>query len=179
MELDFIDKRGQRMLDGLKNDPAYSAVAPLFYEEDLNILTAANQDRYAETLDEVIDVLRSDERISLSTEGLRASSYKKGYVRYVNIDEFSCSLLYDQDNWSDHDSVSTPFWLGIKRSGWKLTPEIRDWMKKYPSNHVSSTWNTQPCIALIPLVGKNSYEVCVDLAEQIIGLLNQLKKELG
>ena len=168
---EFIDRRAARMLDALKNDPTYHEAPPFFSESDLRMETAQNTDRYPEALDEVVGMLKCDDRIKCSTKGLRAAPSQDGYARYMNIGSLSVGIVYSKNNWRDPGSAETPFWLAIMDSEWKMTNEIRNWILGREPNLISSEWNRIPCIAVIPEIGLSFDETCVKIENDIVLLL--------
>ena len=175
-ELEFVERRAGRMRDGLKNDLAYHAVSAFFREGDLSIDQTENVDRFPEMLEEVANIMVSDMSITASTDNLKGSPRKAGYSRYMNINDYCCSLIYDQNNWRDKASEVTPFWFGIKGKNWKMTPEILRWIETKDPYTVSALWNKQPCIALKPLTGETFDVVCADLKRQIVELVRDLER---
>lgn len=168
--LRFIEKRAERMTRALedKNQKA------CFSEKDLEYHTVENQDDYFEILDGVVNLLKRDDSIDVSTKRLRATRYADGYVRYIRINGYGCGLLFDKANWKDPDSVMTPFWLNINDHGWKLSERLISWLDSKDENFVASKWQKKPCMALIPQANATYHQVCRSLKQQIVNAIREI-----
>ena len=172
--LEFVAKRSERMRMALENDDAYHNVSTWFCEADTDYRSFGYADSYYEILDEVLNMLKKESSLDVSTARLRATPYANGYVRYVKINGYSCAILFDKANWKDLESVITPFWLGITDSSWKLSDNIRQWLEDQDPQHIASKWQKQPCLALVPIVDKPFHEVCINLKQQIITAISEI-----
>ena len=145
-----------------------------FSEKDLEYHTVENQDDYFEILDGVVNLLKSDDSIDVSTKGLRATRYADGYARYIKINGYGCGLIFDKANWKDPDSVNTPFWLNINDCDWKQSERLRFWMDSKDDNYIASKWQKKPCLALIPPANATYHQVCEKLKQHIVNAINEL-----
>ena len=172
----FINKRAERMVRALECDPAYINATSSIVTENNSSCEAEKYDDYYEILDEVINQLRRDDSLDVSTKRLRATRYSNGYARYVRINGYSCAILFDRANWKDPESIMTPFWLGITDSKWKLTVSIRAWIYNNDESQIATKWQNQPCLALIPVPNEPFHQMCEHLAQQIVDAIRELEK---
>lgn len=172
---EFIAKRAERMRRALERDDAYKNSTTWFSEADKEYHSPKYLDNYYEILDEVLNKLKKETSIDVSTKRLRATPYANGYVRYVKINGYSCAILFDKANWHDPESVMTPFWLGVTDSTWKLSDSIKKWLYNQDPRYVASNWQKQPCLALEPITDKPFHEVCTNLKQQIMNAIYDIE----
>jgi len=170
--LQFIEKRAERMMRALKD----KNVRACFTEEDLEFHSVENQDVYFEILDEVVNMLKRDDSLDVSTKRLRATRYADGYVRYIRINGYGCGLLYDKANWKDSESISTPFWLNINDFGWKLSEKLKSWLDSKDGYLIARKWQKKPCLALVPPFNESFHQACEILKQQIVDAIRALDK---
>ncbi|MBR3379346.1 MAG: hypothetical protein IKG72_04330 [Bacillus sp. (in: Bacteria)] len=176
--LQFIEKRAERMRHSLKSGLVYRNIESCFSESDLEYHSPEYTDDFFEILDEVVNLLKNDSELDVSTKGLRATRYANGYARYVKINGFGCGLLFDKENWKDPESVATPFWLNVNDSGWRLTEGIRLWFDSKDDHKIARKWQKQPCLALVPPVNESFHQVCESIKQEIVDAIKGID-ELG
>ena len=172
--LGFVAKRAERMKRALECDDEYRNVATWLSKDDMDYRSLAYADNYYEMLDEVLNMLKNEPSLDVSTKRLRATPYANGYARYVKINGYSCAILFDKANWQDPDSVMTPFWLGVTDSTWKLSDSIRRWIDDQDNRQIANKWQKQPCLALVPIIDKPFHEICINLKQQIITAISEI-----
>lgn len=145
-----------------------------FSAEDLSAEMAHKGERYYEILDEVIDLFCADEKYSTSKKGLKATAYRKGYVRYLHIDDFSISLNYDRDMWKNPECIETPFWISIRDEDWSMSNNLINKHNVFPENKKQIFWG-YIFLALEPLQNSTFAEVCEDIKRQIEQYFEVLK----
>ena len=79
---------------------------------------ASKGERYYQVIDEVIELLCADKNYQTSKKGLKATGYRKGYIRSLYIDDKTLTLNYDRDMWKNPECVETPFWIAIRDKDW-------------------------------------------------------------
>ncbi|MBE6027507.1 MAG: hypothetical protein E7227_02740 [Clostridiales bacterium] len=173
--LEFIEKRAERLKRSLKKDMVYKNTETCFRESDLEYHTPEYNDDYFEVLDEVVNMLRSDCELDVSTKRLRATRYANGYARYMRINDYGCGLLFDKANWKNAESVITPFWLSINDYGWKLTERLRSWLDSKDPHMIAWKWQKQPCLALIPPVNATYHQVCESIEQQVVDTIKDFE----
>lgn len=137
-----------------------------FLAGDLSAETAKKAERYYQVVDEVINLLCADKKYTTSKKRLKATAYRKGYVRYLYIDDFAVSFNYDRDMWRNPKCVETPFWISFRDKNWHMTDEL---IKKHSvlADNKKQLHGIQIFLALEPLQNATFSEVCEDLKQQI------------
>ena len=173
--LQLISKRAERMKTALESGIVYEDVQCCFAEKDLEYHEIENQDDYFEILDEVVNLLKREDALDVSTKSLKATRYANGYARYLKINGYGCGLLFDKANWEDSESTMTPFWININDFGWKITERMQSWLDTKENQTVAWKWKKQPCLALIPPVNATYHQVCESLKRQIVDYVHSFK----
>ncbi len=145
-----------------------------FAAEDLSAQMANKAERYYWVLDEVIELLCADESFETSTKGLKASASRKGYVRYLYLDDFSIALKYDRDLWKEPTTIETPFWLSIRDSEWDQPKNYIEILSRIPEQHKQQSWGYMD-IALEPLQEVTLSEVCEDMKNKIVKYIDMFR----
>lgn len=141
---------------------------------DLSAQMANKAERYYQVLDEVIDLLCADEKFETSTKNLKASPSRKGYVRYLYLDDFSIALKYDRELWKNPTTIETPFWISIRDKEWDQPKEFIKVLNKIPKHHKQESWGYID-IALEPLQDVTLSEVCEDLKNKIANYIDMFR----
>lgn len=137
-----------------------------FSAADLSAEMASKCERYYQVIDEVIELFCADKEHETSRKGVKASGYRKGYTRSLQIDEMTLTLNYDRDLWKNPACVETPFWVAIRNSDWKQDEEIVKKLNAFAENKKQAFWN-MIFLALEPLQNSTFPEVCEDIKHQI------------
>ena len=145
-----------------------------FSDDDLSALMANKAERYYQVLDEVIDLLCADERFETSTKNLKASPSRKGYVRYLYLDDFSIALKYDRELWKNPTTIETPFWISMRDGEWDQPKKFIKVLNKIPEHHKQESWGYID-IALEPLQDVTLSEVCEDLKNKIVNYIDMFR----
>lgn len=159
-------------LEGYCNQIDSDAFVP-FTAEDLSAKMANKAERYYQVVDEVIELLCMDGKYQTSKKGLKATGYRKGYVRYLYINEQTISLNYDRDMWKNPDCEETPFWIAISQN-WKQSNKILEKLNAFQESKKQSN-GKDIFLALEPLQNATFSEVCEDLKKQIENYIEILK----
>ncbi|MEE1061238.1 MAG: hypothetical protein UH080_05370 [Ruminococcus sp.] len=137
-----------------------------FTASDLSAEMANRGERYYDILDEIVELFCADKKYKVSKKGLKATAYRKGYVRYLYIDEFAISLNYDRDMWKTPECVETPFWFSVRDKEWDMTDELIKKHSVFAENKKQWFWG-QIFLALEPLQNSTFAEVCEDIKNQM------------
>ena len=145
-----------------------------FSAKDLSAQMANKADRYYQVLDETIDLLCADKNFDASTKNLKASASRKGYVRYLYLDDFSIALRYERDLWKNPTKIETPFWLSISNDEWEQPQSFLDIYTIIPK-YKKELFYGKVHIALETLQDVTLSEVCEDIKNQIIKYVDMFR----
>lgn len=138
-----------------------------FRPEDLTAEAAKNAERYYEVIDETFNLLCAEKNITVSPKG-KASTYRTGYERKLEINGLLVRLNYDRNLWKSTDSVETPFWVSFNDTTWQQSEIFKDRITKISSNKQDPTiWDLR-YFALEALPNATLDEICVDLKQQVL-----------
>lgn len=144
-----------------------------FKDEDISAEMASKCDRYYQVIDEVAELFCADEKHKTSKKGLKSSAYKKGYAKYLYIDNFAISLNYDRDLWKNSECLETPFWVSVRNEDWSQSDELIGKYGLFKENQKYMSWG-YIFLALEPLQNSTFSEVCEDLKKQIENIMEIL-----
>ena len=159
-------------LDGFCKLMDDSAFLP-YSEEDFGPENARREERHYQVLDEVVDHLLADKSLNASVKGLRATPYRQGYARYINILGHSISINYDRPNWRNPATEETPFWTVIYGKGFKQPHEYKQVFKKYPASYIGMT-NNATALPIFAPIGVSLNEIAKDIKSQILKYINEI-----
>jgi hypothetical protein len=108
-------------LQGLCEQMDESAFLPLRSEELTNNFGIRIQ-QYCDLVDEITEKLINE--WGASTNGLRATSTRATYLRYLNIQSQGCYIEFSPLYWQKY--CLTPLWLGIKSNDWKYDAKAHE-----------------------------------------------------
>lgn len=150
-----------------------------FSAEDLGPEVPRKEERYYRVIDKLVEHLKSDKSLNPITKGVKATAYRKGYGRGINIRGYWLSINYDRDLWTDASSCETPFWVAI-RSGkdWKQHKYIIRALNRFPETEKGSIWGLT-YIALHPRLNGTLDEVVDDMKVQILKYIDAADEELA
>ncbi len=160
-------------LDGFCQMMDNEAFIP-FTAEDFGPEHAIKEDRYYQVPDAVFDLLKADKTLHATSNGLRASAYRNGYVRYIRLTDYGLSINFDRQAWRAANSVETPFWLQITDLSWKQPLIIRKWLARYPETQKSEI-NGILALALYAPTNATLDEIAEDLRRQILDYVSDLR----
>lgn len=160
-------------LEGYCNQLDSEAFIP-FSATDLSSEMARKGERYYQIVDEVMELICAEDGIETSKKGLKATGYRKGYTRSLYIDDFTISFNYARDMWLNPSCVDTPFWVAIRDGDWDQPESFYKEFDKIPEVNKQMYWGLT-FIALEPLQNATFPEVCEDLKNQILNLINSLR----
>ena len=132
--------------------------------------------QYPDLVDRVTETLAAEGLISL--KGLKATSIREGYGRYMVMHDFGCMLQFNTRLWGKFRE--TPLWLNVRDTGgkyWGYSERIRDRLMSLEAEDPSRLIFENGNLVFIPLylpVNEEKDEVIESLVEQmreIIGLL--------
>lgn len=148
-----------------------------FSSEDLGPEIARKEERYFRVIDKLVEHLKSDKTLNPITKGVKATAYRKGYGRGINIRGYWLSINYDRDLWTDSSSCETPFWVAV-RSGkdWKQHDYIIRALNRFPETEKGSIWGLT-YIALHPMLNGTLDEVVDDMKSQLIKYIDAAEEE--
>ena len=164
-------------LDGFCKLMDDSAFIP-FSAEDFGPENARKEERYYQVLDTVVDYLVADKSLKASTKGLRATPYRQGYVRYLNILDHAVSINYDRPNWRNPVTEETPFWTVIYEKGFRQPKEYQQIFKNYPASYLGMMNNVTTLPIFAP-VGASLDEISKDIKNQIVKYINEIDEHKG
>ena len=159
-------------LDGFCKHMDDSAFLP-YSKEDFGPENARREERHYQVLDEVVDHLLADKSLNASIKGLRATPYRQGYARYMNILGHSISINYDRPNWENPTTEETPFWTVIYEKGFKQPNEYKKVFKKYPASYIGMT-NNATALPLFAPIGSSLDEISDDIKDQILRYIYEI-----
>ncbi len=154
-----------KQLEGYCDQLDSEAFIP-FSANDLSAEIANKAERYYQVVDEVTDLLCADKKYTTSKKGLKATAYRKGYVRYLYLDDFAVSFNYDREMWKNPACSETPFWISFRNKDWDMTDELIKKHNVFAENKKQIHWG-QIFLALEPLQNATFAEVCEDIKKQI------------
>ena len=137
-----------------------------FSAADLSAEMANKGERYYQVIDEVIELFCADKGHETSKKGVKATGYRKGYTRSLNIDGMTFTLNYDRDMWKNPACVETPFWIAIRDKDWDQDEEMIKKHDAFAENKKQMFWG-MIFLALEPLQNHTFSEVCEDIKKQI------------
>ena len=161
-------------LEGFIDKIESEAFVP-FNEDDFSVQTARSIDRYYQTVDQVLEVLKAHTELNPSTTGLRASPRWQGYSSYIKLKNYGISVDYIRHMWKQPTSVYTPFWCHIKEidnGNWVYTERLKAFTASLDSRLVEQHGN-EIYYALIPKPYLILEELAVDLADQVLKYIEE------
>lgn len=164
-------------LDGFCKLMDDSAFIP-FSSEDFGPENARKEERYYQVLDTVVDYLLADKSIKASVKGLRATPYRQGYVRYINVLNHAVSVNYDRPNWANPATEETPFWTVIYERGFKQPVEYQQVFKKYPASYLGMT-NNATALPIFAPTGASLEEIAKDIKRQVLKYISEIDELVG
>lgn len=151
-----------------------------FREEDLSAEVAKKEERYYTVVDETFDLLRADGALKTVVKG-KATAYREGYERKMEINGLRIWLLYTRKLWSSDSSVETPFWVALGEVEQRDSEIQQKMAVRIPENKQDDTFYWLRYYALEPLQNATLDEVCEDLKQQIleyVKLFREIEEEL-
>jgi len=143
-----------------------------FTPEDVAPDVARRADRYYQVVDALVDYLRADKSLNPSIKGVKATAYRRGYGRAINVRGYWLSINYDREMWMNPSSYETPFWVAI-RSGadWKQDDYIQQALSQFPDQEKSSIWGLT-YLALHPKLYGTLDEIVADMKKQLMHFID-------
>lgn len=130
--------------------------------------------QYPDLVDRVTEILFSEGLISL--KGLKATSIREGYGRYMVMHDFGCMLQFNTRLWAKFRE--TPIWLNVKDTGgkyWGYSERIRDRLISLETEVPSRFILDNGKVVIIPLY----LPVNEEMDRVIESLVNQMKEIIG
>lgn len=148
-----------------------------FSPEDMGPEVARREERYYQVIDALVEYLRSDKSLNPSVKGVKATAYRRGYGRGINVRGYWLSINYDREMWLNQSSYDTPFWVAI-RSGtdWKQDDYILRALRQFPEQEKSSIWSLT-YLALHPKLYGTIDEVVADMKKQLMHFIDVVESE--
>ncbi len=147
-----------------------------FRSEDLGPDNARLFERYMYVLDKLADAILADRTLNATTKGLKSTSHRHGYKRYMYIGEYAVDIRFDLQFWSSSRTIDTPYWISFSdRESWKTTDRVRE--KTYGISDLRKTeeGDSHIYLALEPLTNAVEDDLVDDLKRQIIEYMERLK----
>ena len=135
--------------------------------EDFGPENARREERHYQVLDAVINHLLADKSLNASIKRLKATAYRKGYVRYIFVLNHALSINYDRVNWLDPNTEETPFWVEIMEGDFVQPSEYQKMFKRFKASW-RGTINNGTALPLFALPGATLDEVAEDICDQIV-----------
>ena len=174
MDVEYLSDVEQ--LAGFCREMDTDAFVP-FSPEDLGSNVAKREERYFQIIDSLTDCLYSDKSMNPSVKGMKATAYRKGYGRGIEICGYRLSLYYSRDLWTDQGTCDTPFWVGFRvGSEWKQDDFILRAFQGISDLEKGKLWGFT-FLALHPKLYGTLDEVVADLKVQIIKYTDMLDQE--
>lgn len=158
-------------LEGFCRQMDQEAFIP-FAKEDFGSLTPRKEERYYQTIDALIDVIKKDGILETSSKGVKATANRYGYSKSIRINGYWVTVNYDRKLWQNSNTVETPFWFTIRNSKWEQTDSLKKYLNSINEMEKEFFWNAI-FVALHPLTNSTLDEVTNDLKNQI---LSHIKK---
>jgi len=163
-------------LEGLSERMDESAFLPLRSEE-LSGPHGLRLIQYNSLIDDITNQLKDKELISL--EGVRATPTREGYVRYMYINGYGCSLQKNANWWSQ--LRETPLWLTIQEAGkhWSFPEKAKEKLLPLELEEPSRLFRANDML-IIPLYLSTGVErdiVVTNILNQINEVIDLLKTE--
>ena len=161
-------------LDGFCEMMDSSAFIP-FSAEDLGPDVARREERYYQVIDRLFDSIIANKSINSSGKGLRGSSNRNGYIRYVKIGDYCVALMYDRTAWMSKKSVESPFWIYLTDDrDWKQSDSLKAKLMAVPENE-KEVFGNYIGIALNVRTDAELDEVVADMMNQVLGYIERLR----
>lgn len=161
-------------LDGfckLMDDEAFIPYSP----EDFGPENAKREERHYQVLDAVVNHLLSDKKLNASIKGLKATAYRKGYVRYIFVLGHALSINYDRTNWMNTKTEETPFWIEIMGEDFNQPIEYQKYFKTYKSSWRGIINNGTALPLFVPTEATLD-DVVADMCQQIVHYITALNE---
>ena len=114
-----------RQLQGLCDYMDATAFLPL-QSEELTASTGTRIMQYCQLVDDITERLVAEGIASI--KGLRATSIRGAYLRYMRIHGFGCWMSFSTALWSERRS--TPLWFSVKGPDWQPSSEARERLQR-------------------------------------------------
>jgi hypothetical protein len=148
-----------------------------FDSEDIGSDVARKEERYYQVVDAFVEYLRSDKSLNPSIKGVKATAYRHGYGRGINVCGYWVSINYDREMWMNRTSSDTPFWVAIRSgSDWKQYDYILRALRQFPEQEKSSIWGLS-YLALHPKLYGTLDEVVFDMKKQLMRYIDVVESE--
>ena len=139
-----------------------------FSDEDMGPELARREERHYQIPDAVVEHLRADKSLRASTNRLRATPYRHGYVRYIHVLDHALAISYDRQNWMDPNTEETPFWVTVFTKDFEQPPEYKQAFRKYPASYQRLTPTGALVLPLMVPKGASLDEVANSFVKQIL-----------
>ncbi len=143
--------------------------------EDLGSDVARLFERYMYILDKVTDSILADKNVIATTRGLKATSHRHGYKRFIYIDDFGVDLRFDLQFWADIRKVDTPFWVCFRDRDWHTADYIIKKVSVVSEMRKAEESGRRLYLALDPLTNAAEDDLIEDLKRQIFDYMRMIK----
>ncbi len=141
-----------------------------FSSEEMGPEIAIREERYYQVVDRLFDVLMANDEIKTSVKGLKASPNRFGYNRYLRINDYQVSIMYNRKAWMSNTSVDTPFWVGFNDDKWKQSEDLKNKLRAIPEIERVEL-DSKIVVALHPLLNASLDEVAIDMMNQVLRII--------
>lgn len=145
--------------------------------ENLGSDTARLYERFMYILDKVTDSILADPSVTASTRGLKATSHRHGYKRFVYIDEFGVDLRFDLQFWADNRNTDTPYWICFRDRNWQTTDKIKQSMSSISDLRKAYDSGSRLYLALDPMTNAFEDDLVDDLKRQIFEYIKKMREK--
>lgn len=138
-----------------------------FTSEDFGPEIAIKEERYYQVIDSLFDKLMANNAINASAKGLKASTFRQGYTRYIKVKGLYIAIIYSRREWVKNTSCETPFWFYINDDEWKQSDQLKQKLnsiKEFEKEQIDS----KIALALHPAINVPIEDVAEDLMNQIL-----------
>ena len=147
-----------------------------FSPEDFGPEIARKEDRFYRVIDELIEFLKADKSLEPSTKGVKATAFRQGYFKAINIKGYWVTVSYDRGLWLNPSSTETPFWVSIRGANWKQDGYIARAIKRIPASEQDKRWGWT-YFALHPMMYGQLDDIVASIKNQILAYIDICEEE--
>ena len=159
-------------LEGFCNKMDSDAFIP-FSADDLSAKTAIKEERYYAMIDEVVDLLKSEDAKKCSKCG-NSNTYRNGYTTRMKIGNYYLEILYDRNMWKNPETEETPFWVAFSDKNKLQTEKLLNKIKSFPERKWDDSVYGWAYLSLEAPQNSTKAEGCEAIKAQILNYVNYI-----